>query len=98
MRCDLRLARASCIQTERPRAKVRNQQCAAEHGNIFHKHDHLNLGHQGIAYCPELMHHQRDWNQEQHDEPCPKFCAIAEQNAESTYDRQHTGKWNRDRS
>src|SRR5882724_9184142 len=97
MWCDLRLPRASCVQTERPRAEVRNQQSATEHGDILHKHNHLNLRHHGIAYCPEFMHHQRDWNQEQHDEPCPKSCAIAQQNAESAQDRQYARKRNRDR-
>jgi hypothetical protein len=46
-------------------------------------HDHLNLRRHRIGYSPELMHHQRDWNQEQHDEPCPKVCAIAQQNTQS---------------
>jgi hypothetical protein len=79
MWCDLRLPRASCVQTERPRAEVRNQQSAAEHGDILHKHSHLDLRRHRIGYGPELKHHQRDWNQKQNDEPCSKFCAIAQQ-------------------
>jgi len=45
----------------------------------------------------KTVQHQRDRNQEQHDEPGAKFCAIAQQNAEAAGDGYHARKWNRDR-
>ena len=41
---------------------------------------------------------KRDRNQEQHDEPGAKFCAVAQQNAEAAGDGHHARKRNRDRS
>jgi len=52
-----RSARATGIEAEPPRSEVRNQQGAAEHGDIFHKQNHLNLGHHRILHRPELVQH-----------------------------------------
>jgi hypothetical protein len=80
------------VQTERPCTEVRNQEGAAEHGDIFHEENHLDLRHHGIGYCPELMQHQGDRNQEQHDEPGAKFCAVAQQNTEAIGDSETVAK------
>src|ERR1700720_2787516 len=65
--------RATVIKAERSSSKLRNQQGAAKHGDIFHEENHLDLRHHGIGYGPELVQHQGDRNQEQHDEPAPTF-------------------------
>jgi hypothetical protein len=46
----------------------------------------------GSCSAPELVHHQRNRNQEQHNKPSAKFCAISEQNTQATGKGQHTGK------
>ncbi len=75
-----RSARAPGVKAEGSRSELRNEQGACEHGDIFHEQNHLYLRHHGILYRPELVHHEGNWNQEEHNEPSSKLCAVAQQN------------------
>jgi len=82
------------IKAGRPRTKLRDRKRTSQHTQVFEEHNLLDLPHHGIAHGPELVHHQRDRYQEECDQPCSQFRALAKQNTQASRQRKETG--NRD--
>jgi hypothetical protein len=73
------LVRLPAIKAERARTQLGDEQSTADHGQVFHEHDHLHLRHPWIGYGPEFVHHQCDRDQKEHDQPGAYPGPIAEQ-------------------
>src|SRR5271169_3422112 len=83
-------ARAPGVKTERSRADLADEQSSAGHGNILKKHDHLHLLYHGISNGPEVVHHEGDGNEKQHDKPGAYTGAISEQDTQTTGNRHES--------
>jgi len=57
------------VEAERAGAELGDQECAAQHGQVLHEHDHLHLVHHGVRDGPELVHRGCDSDEEEGDEP-----------------------------
>jgi primosomal protein N' (replication factor Y) (superfamily II helicase) len=73
-------ARATRIQADRTRAQVGDHQRGAQHRDVLHEHDLMDLRHHGIVHRPEPVHHEGDRQQEQNQQPTSEPRAIAEAN------------------
>ena len=80
----------SIIQTQGPGSEVRDHERRIKHGEVFHEHDLLHLSRIRVRYCPEIVHHDGDGNQEEHDEPrAPSGLVLSQQDAQSAGQRDH---------
>src|SRR5438876_5411837 len=70
------------IKAERARAEVRDEEGAADPGQVRHEEPKLELRHHRIFHGPEVVHHPRHGHEEQDQQPRPELYPVPQNDAQ----------------
>src|ERR1700704_4192453 len=91
---ELRLA--TRVDAPRTRAEVREEERRAEHRYVLHEHRLLDLRGHRIGNGPELVHHQRDRNEKDHEQHGADARLVSERDAQRADERDDAGRGDED--